>query len=75
MISWSVHLSLRVVIVECKLPRSASRLDEVSMMARSIGYNVVSTMIQNRNSVHHSYCIGAGKLEELGRLVQQRALE
>lgn len=75
MISWGVSLSLRVVIVECKLPRRASRIDEVSMMARSIGYKVVSTMIQNRNSVHHSYCIGIGKLEELGRLVQKEDIE
>jgi len=66
---------LRVVIVECKLPRSASRVDEVSMMARSIGCNVVSEMIQNRNSVHHSHCIGAGKLEELRRLVQQENID
>ena len=34
-------------------------------MAESIGYRVVKTLSQKRYSVHHSHCIGVGKLEEL----------
>ncbi len=62
---------MRTVIVECKLPQNVSRVDEVSTMAENIGYNVIKTMVQNRNSVHHGHCIGVGKLEELKRLVEQ----
>lgn len=62
---------MRAIIVECKLPRSISRVDEVSMMAENIGYKVISAVVQRRNSVDHSHCIGAGKLEELKELVQK----
>jgi len=63
---------LRAIIAECKLPKSVSRVDELSAMAENIGYRVVGTLIQKRNSVHHGHCIGVGKLEELKRLVHQK---
>ncbi|MGQ9542945.1 MAG: GTPase HflX [Candidatus Bathyarchaeia archaeon] len=63
---------MRAIIVECKLPRHISRIGELSTMAKNIGYKVVGTLIQKRNSVHHSHCIGVGKLEELRRMVEQR---
>jgi len=62
---------VRAIVVECKLPRSISRVDEVSMMAENIGYKVISAVVQRRNSVDHRHCIGAGKLEELKELVQK----
>jgi GTP-binding protein HflX len=40
------------------------------MMAESIGYEVVGTLIQRRKSVHHSYTIGPGRLKDLKRLVE-----
>jgi len=39
-------------------------------MAENIGYEVVGTLIQKRKSVHHSYIIGPGRLNELKRLVE-----
>ena len=44
-------------------------------MAENIGYTVVKTLTQNRHSVHHSTCIGGGKLEELKKLVDQEKAE
>jgi len=41
------------------------------MMAESIGYEVVGTLIQKRKSVHHSYTIGPGRLKDLKRLVEE----
>jgi GTP-binding protein HflX len=40
------------------------------MMAESIGYEVVGTLIQKRKSVHHSYTIGPGRLKDLESLVE-----
>ncbi|MEM3004447.1 MAG: GTP-binding protein HflX, partial [Candidatus Bathyarchaeia archaeon] len=67
--------SLRALVAECLLPNRVSRVGEVSMMAENIGYAVVQSLVQRRNSVHHSHCIGAGKLEELKRLVRQEKID
>ncbi len=40
-------------------------------MAENIGYEVVGTLIQKRKSVHHSYTIGPGRLDDLKRLVEE----
>lgn len=44
-------------------------------MARSIGYDVVDKMIQHRKSVHHTYTIGPGKLDEVKQLTTQKKIE
>lgn len=41
-------------------------------MAENIGYEVVGTLIQKRKSVHHSYTIGPGRLDDLKRLVEEK---
>jgi len=64
-----------VIVVECKLPRFPSRVNEATAMARTIGYNVVGKLVQKRDSVHHSYCIGSGKLRELKLLVEEKSAE
>ncbi len=66
---------MRIVIVECKLPNVPSRVDEAKAMAENIGYKVVDSVIQRRNSVHHSFCIGPGKLDELNRLCQEKKVD
>jgi GTP-binding protein HflX len=63
-------LGLRAVIAELKVPAFPSLADETRMMAESIGYEVVGTLIQKRKSVHHSYTIGPGRLKDLKRLVE-----
>jgi len=66
---------MRTVIVECKLPSLPSRVDEAKAMAENIGYEVVDSVIQRRDSVHHSYCVGPGKLDELNRLCRERKID
>jgi len=44
-------------------------------MARSIGYDVVDRVIQHRKSLHHTYCIGPGKLDELKQLASEKKIE
>ena len=66
---------MRAIIVECKLPRNVSRVEEVSMMTENIGYKIVRTLVQKRNSMHHGHCIGVGKLEELKDLVQKELVD
>ncbi len=44
-------------------------------MARSIGYQVVDTVIQQRKSIHHTYTIGPGKLDEVKQLVKEKNAE
>jgi GTP-binding protein HflX len=61
---------LRAVIVELKLPAFPPMAEETQMMAESIGYTVVGTLVQRRKSVHHSYTIGPGRLNDLKRLVE-----
>ena len=62
---------MRAVIVELKLPALPSLVEETRTMAENIGYQVVGTLIQRRKSVHHSYTIGPGRLDDLKRLVEE----
>ncbi|MEM3522461.1 MAG: GTPase HflX [Candidatus Bathyarchaeia archaeon] len=66
---------VNAIIVECKLPKIHSRVEEAKAMAKSIGYNIVDTIVQKRNSVHHSYCIGKGKLEEVKKIVNEKGID
>lgn len=62
-------------MVECLVPTVPSRADEVATMARSIGYEVVDKVIQHRKSLHHTYCIGPGKLDEVKQLTSEKKIE
>jgi len=44
-------------------------------MAENIGYEVVDSIVQRRNGVHHSYCIGPGKLDELDKLCREKKID
>jgi len=66
---------MRTVVVECKLPSLPSRVDEAKAMAENVGYEVVDSVIQRRSSVHHSFCIGPGKLDELNRLCREKKID
>jgi len=67
--------SLRALIVELKLPAFPPLAEETKTMAESIGYEVFGTLIQKRKSVHHSYTIGPGRLNELKCLVQEKKVD
>jgi GTP-binding protein HflX len=58
------------VIVELKLPALPPLAEETKQMAENIGYTIVGMLIQKRKSVHHSYTIGPGRLEDLKKLVE-----
>jgi len=66
---------MRAIVVECKLPSLPPRAQEAKAMAENIGYDVVEVMIQKRNSDHHSYFIGPGKVEELREIVDSNEVE
>jgi len=44
-------------------------------MAENIGYTVVGTLVQRRKSIHHSYTIGPGRLEDLKRMVEDNEVD
>jgi len=67
-----VYLDLNAVVVECKTPKLPSRVEEVTSMARNIGYTVQEIVVQKRKSVHHSTCVGPGKLAEIKKLIQEK---
>ena len=67
--------SLRALVVELKLPALPPLVEETKTMAENIGYEVVGTLVQKRKSVHHSYTIGPGRLNELKRTVQQNDVD
>ena len=46
-------------------------MEETETMAENIGYQVVGTLLQKRKSIHHSYTIGPGRLDDLKRLVEE----
>src|SRR5207302_7204252 len=66
--------AVRSIVVECVVPTAPSRADEVKTMARSIGYDVVDTVIQHRKSLHHTYCIGPGKLDEVKQITSEKEI-
>jgi GTP-binding protein HflX len=57
--------------VELKLPALPPLAEETRTMAENIGYEVDGMLIQRRKSVHHSYTIGPGRLEDLKQLVEE----
>ena len=66
---------MRTLVAECQIPTAPSRHEEVETMARSIGYEVTDTVVQHRKSLHHTYCVGPGKLEEIKQLVAENDIE
>jgi GTP-binding protein HflX len=65
-------MSMKAVIVECKLPKLPSRMDEVSEMVETLGYEIITKIVQKRGSIHRAYCIGKGKLHELKNTIKER---
>lgn len=66
---------MRALVVECKIPTLPSRAEECRSMAENIGYDVLETIVQKRKSIHHSYCLGPGKLEDVKRTVHEKKVE
>jgi GTP-binding protein HflX len=50
-------------------------MDEVSDITKTAGYEVVGQVTQRRNAVDPAYCIGEGKLNEVGKTIREAAIE
>ena len=68
-------LLLKTIVVECRTPRVPSRSDEVASMAKSIGYEVIGTEVQNRHRIHGATCVGPGRLVEIKKLVDDQSVQ
>ena len=78
--AWAVSCSklvpdLRTLLVECLTPQSKPRLDEMNDIAKAAGYNVVGQVTQHRETIDAAYCIGAGKLDEISRTIEEDSIE
>ena len=67
--------NLKALLVECVTPQSKPRMNEVSDIAKTAGYEVVGQVTQHRDAVDPAYCVGEGKLDEIGRTVRKASLE
>jgi GTP-binding protein HflX len=68
-------LNLKALLVECIVPRTKPRIDEVSDIAKAAGYNVVGQVVQHRDFVDSAYCVGEGKIEEVAKTVAKDSIE
>jgi len=50
-------------------------MNEVSDIAKTAGYEVVGQVTQHRDAVDPAYCIGEGKLDEIGKTVREASVE
>ena len=66
---------MRALLVECILPRSKPRIDEVNDIAKAAGYDVVGQVIQHRDSVDSAYCVGKGKIDEIAETIRADSIE
>jgi len=68
-------LNLKALLVECIVPRTKPRIDEVSDIAKAAGYTVVGQVVQHRDFVDSTYCVGEGKIEEVAKTVAKDSIE
>jgi len=68
-------LNLKALLVECIVPRTKPRIDEVSDIAKAAGYNVVGQVVQHRDIVDSAYCVGEGKIGEIAKTVAKDSIE
>ena len=68
-------MCMNTMLVECRLPSSPSRMEEVADMAKTLDYEVVETIVQNREKVDGAYCVGTGKITEIERLVEEKSIK
>ena len=66
---------LKALLVECILPRSKPRIDEVNDIAKAAGYDVIGQVVQRRDSVDAAYCVGKGKIDEIEKTIVEDSIE
>jgi len=67
--------NLKALLVECLVPRTKPRMDEVNDIAKAAGYDVVGQATQHRDFVDSSYCVGEGKIGEIAKTVAKDSIE
>lgn len=67
-------MQMRTILVERRVPREPSRLQELAELARTLGYEVVGVLEQMRKP-DPAYHIGKGKAQELAELVKSTGAE
>ena len=50
-------------------------MSEVNDIAKTVGYDVVGQVTQHRDAIDSSYCVGEGKLHEIGKTLQKESIE
>jgi GTP-binding protein HflX len=57
--------------VECLTPYSKPRMNELSDIAKTAGYDVEGQVTQHRDAVDGAFCVGEGKIDEIASLVRK----
>src|SRR5208337_263442 len=68
-------VNLKALLVECLVPGTKQRMDEVKDIANAAGYDVVGQVTQHRDFVDASYCVGEGKIGEIAKTVAKDSVE
>jgi GTP-binding protein HflX len=66
---------MRAVLVELHTPGGRLHVEEVADIARSTGFEEAGRLTQTREAPDSRYCVGAGKLEEIKRAVEEGKAE
>ncbi|MFH0849003.1 MAG: GTPase HflX [archaeon] len=66
---------MKTVLVECRLPNSNSRIDEATDMAKTLDYEVVEEVVQNRDKIDGAYYVGTGKIAEIEHLAKEKGID
>jgi GTP-binding protein HflX len=66
---------LKALLVECIMPRHASRINEVSDIAKAANYNVIGQITQHRKAIDPTFYVGEGKLDEIRRAIEENSIE
>ncbi len=69
-----------VIVVNLKLPEVSEEennysIEEVKLLAGTLGFNVVETFIQHKNRIESDYYVGKGKLEEIKLFVDDNKID
>ena len=66
---------VRALLVECIVPKTKPRMNEMSDIAKTAGYDVVGQVTQHRDAIDSAYCVGEGKLDEIGKTLEKESIE
>ena len=77
---FSFEKNRNVILVGIKLPKDDivdvdNSLNELSLLAKTLGLNVIHSFIQNRAFISSDYFIGKGKLEEIKQFISENCIE